>query len=696
MASRPKTLLERFWARTFDYPDKPAFYIRNRETAPKVIYPSVGAIPSASPAMSHRAVIIKPPAFKVMTQAQARHAIATVMAFLKQFGFKKGDRAAILAWNCPEWVCVYKAIQSLGGIAVPIYPHSTVEQINFILQNSGATFLFSNNNEQLKEYAARSQREARSNQTITTIHFDRIAEIVGNIVDRHKHTFLDWFIPNADGKLVNSPANWEAVQAQERYIECQRIMSYSDGFCGITYDDIATLIYTSGSTGRPKGCMLTHGNIAYACKSMVEHGFEQTDEDRYLSYLPLAHVFELVDGLSVCLWCGVPAAFCTIDDFPETVKAFGPTVLVGVPAVWRKIKERAEGKMAVEAGIKRWFIDQAFKNKALPAAPRNPNKREAALIGFLAFVFNCLPNKLTNFILDQLVFKKIRGELGGRLRVCITGGAPISLEVLKFYDQSTIQIVPGYGLSETTGGVTAVRPAGSKRCPGNCNRPGSTGELVPYMEMRIIDDNNQIVPAGEIGEVQFKGPLVFKGYWDLPDETAKTFTTDGWFKTGDLGRMDGIYLHITGRKKRMLKTDGGKYVPPEKIETSFDPNGLVQYVVPVGDGQPYISALIFLNQNKAAELLGKDNVMPTEANERAAFLATYPSIVKAVEQEVLAVNAKLERWETLKKFRIIPIEASVAAGLLTITFKIRTEEVLTRYAGVITEMYSEPKVKSAA
>lgn len=628
------SLLGSFWSHVFTNPDGKAVVLKNPfANSPPIVV-------AGGPPMGTGAHVIFPPALAHVTWESAGQAVATIMAYLRQNGFQKGDRAAILGWNSPEWVWADLAIQSLGGVTIPIYPHSAAEQVNYVLTDSAAKFTFSNEDEQLKKVS-----------TGKAVHFDQIPHELASWLP--VRPFFKWFVANSSPELADNPLSWPGISQ-----ELERLQSGFDkqGFCGITASDLATIIYTSGSTGVPKGGMLTHGNIAAACQGLTAHGFKQDPEnDLYLSFLPLAHVYERVDGMAMSIWNGVPVAFCKVDEVGAALKLYEPTMMLGVPAVWRKIKDNIEAKLKEATGLKKSIADWAFAQKQAG---------------------------LKRFVADLLVFSKIRSELGGRLRILLSGGAPISPDVLEFFNLLGLELLQGYGLTETAGGITTNRPSWMHKVEGPRNKVGSVGQLVASCEVKIVPEPGD---SSDQGEILLRGPLVFKGYWNMPEENAKTFTPDGWFKTGDLGRVDEDgFLFITGRKKRLLKTEGGKYVAPEKIEKAFEPYPIVQYAVPVGDGRKYVSALIFVNLAVAEKLVSR----PVPAGvDRVLFLASQDEVKKAVAEAVGAVNGKLERWETLKKFSIITQEASVANGLLTPTLKIRSEEVGKRFKTEIESLY---------
>lgn len=642
-------LIERFWLRVFDRPNEASSLVPNDKTEPDVL-----VVPSPA-GMRGGIVVIQPKPYLPIPNLNAGLAVSAMMANLRRLGVSKGDRVAILAWNCPEWVWADMAIQSLGAVTVPIYPNSAADMVNYILRDSGARIVLSNEEIQLMKVDPTSG--------VTGVHFDKMPQFVGNVSVAGTKSFFRWFVPAVEGVGGEiAAADWPLVQSELRCMEqaVRQPDAKGFGYARVTRDDIATIIYTSGSTGVPKGGVIKHGAIAAACEGLIAHGFRFKPRDLVLSYLPLAHVYERVDGTALALWEGVPMGFCRVEDVGETLKKLRPTVLLGVPAVWRKIRDKIMSKIAAETGLKKSLIDWAL-------AQTEP--------GF------------ARFVADLLVFRKIRAELGGRLRILMSGGAPISQDILDFFKLIGLELLQGYGLTETCGGLAVNLPSNQPTPDGKRpNKPGSVGRVLPNVNCKIVKLPGQ--EANRDGEIWVRGELLFSGYWNLPQETAKAMTEDGWFKTGDLGYIDEEeFLFITGRLKRLLKTDGGKYVAPEKIEKAMESETILQYIVPVGDGMPYISGIVFVNQLEALAVVARHNVSKPDGGFTPASLAENQHVLAAVQAAIENGNKKLERWETLKQFRIIPVEATVAAGLLTPTLKIRTEEVLKRYADVIAAIY---------
>lgn len=623
------TIVRRFWSHVFNTPERVGVLAKNESphrdevlVVPPSAHGGVGVVTLTEP--YHRPV----------TWEECGHIVAEIMLYLQSQGFKKGDRAAILSWNCPEWVWTDLAIQSLGGVSIPIYPNSAADQVNYILRDSGAKIMFGDVTEQTSKVDPATG--------VTTVLFSEALRFALDYSGKNDVQFLPV------GIRPEKPVRAEAA-AVVNSVKAAFKTQPANAFLGIKQEDIATLIYTSGSTGVPKGVVILQSVISSAFTSM-DKKFRFTHEDRYLSYLPLAHVYERVDGALLCLWNGVPTAFCRVDEMAEVVKQVKPTVMLGVPAVWRKIKDKADAQLNAATGLKATLIKWSMKQK-------NP--------GF------------KRWIADKLVFGKVRAALGGEVRIMLSGGAPIAPEILEFFELVGFCLRQGYGLTETAGGVTINTETE--------NRVGSVGKVIDCVQIRIVQEPGH--PEGT-GVIWLKGDAITPGYWNMPEENAKTFT-DGWFNTGDLGRIDADgYLWITGRKKRLLKTDGGKYVSPEKVEGSFGQiDELIHCVVPVGDGKPFIGALIFINQEKARALANQAprGVTPAE------FYASHPAVNKRVAEIVTIANKQLERWETVKQFAIVPIEATVDNGLLTNKLSIRTEEVLKRYGHLVEELYTRHK-----
>lgn len=635
MSNSNHTIVRQFWSHVYKKPDSVAVFVKNQAKGEKAVIITGGIHPGGIPTTS----MIEPPKYRRVSWRQSGLIVSELMLFLKMKGVRKGDRIGILSWNSPEWIWIDMAIQSLGATTVPIYPNSASEQVNFILENSGSRLIFCDSKEQIEK--------VDTNSGVTACLFE---EAFVKVFDYSGKT-----IP--DGTPVNTPRELVATPDAERLASKILANLYlggklNDNFLGIRQEDVSILIYTSGSTGIPKGVVQLHGTIASACLSLRRHGFEFTDEDIYLSYLPLAHIYERVNGAALCMWYGVTASYCAVEEMPEVVKDIRPTILLGVPKVWRKIKEKIDHQLGQATGLKARIRDWSLKQKA-PGFKR--------------------------WVADLLVFRKIRAGLGGRVRLLLSGGAAIAEDILTFFELAGFSLRQGYGLTETAG-------AASVNTLDN-NKVGSVGKVLDCVEVRIEPIEGV---EGKSGIIWLKGATITPGYWNLPEDNAKSFK-EGWFNTGDIGFVDDDgYLWITGRAKRLMKTDGGKYVPTEKLENAFDSIPLIEFVVPVGDARPFIGALFFLSREVAHKILnGAGEAVPAGAD--AAFYANHPLIQAKVAEAVTEANKEFERWETIKQYTIVPVEATVDNGLMTTKRTIKTEQVMGRYNDLVEELYTRKR-----
>jgi len=413
-------------------------------------------------------------------------------------------------------------------------------------------------------------------------------------------------------------------------------------------DDVATLIYTSGTTGTPKGVILTHGNVASnLCMSV-----QMTDiglDDAAISFLPLSHITARhVDYLLA--YRGVTIAYCPMfDDLPRTLLEVRPTVFVGVPRVYEKIHNQIQHKTQ---GTKRKIFDWALKV--------GRKYREQV-------INDQVPRSLSWKLANKLVFAKIREGVGGRARLFISGGAPLGKELAAWYADIGIRIDEGYGLTETSP-VIAVNTQQNHRL-------GTVGKVLPNLEVRIAAD----------GEVLVRGPSVFKGYWNMPEETAAAFEDD-WFKTGDIGHIDDDgYLSITDRKKDLIKTSGGKFIAPQPIENSLKANLYVGEAAVVGDKRRFPAVLIVPNFPILEEWA---KVHGISAESRKDLVRTHQ--VQALYEGIVdELNENLAQYEKLKKLMILPEELSIADGTLTPSMKLRRRHLEQRYHKQIDALYAE-------
>jgi long-chain acyl-CoA synthetase len=421
-------------------------------------------------------------------------------------------------------------------------------------------------------------------------------------------------------------------------------------------EDLATIIYTSGTTGEPKGVMLTHGNLAsninYTTGPM---GFG--DKDSCISFLPLSHV--TARHTDYALMChGVRLAYCPkFDQMSAAMQSIQPTIFLGVPRVYEKIRQAVEGKSAaspVKLKILHWAVDTGKAHRAEILAGKTPTA-------------------LSWKIADKLVYSKIRDAFGGRAGVFISGGAPLGMDSAGWFADVGIRIFEGYGLTETSPVIAVNYP--------NAHRIGTVGRVQENVQTRFAED----------GELEVKGPTVFKGYWKKEKESAEAFTADGWFKTGDIGHIDKDgYLSITDRKKEMLKTSGGKMIAPQPIENRLKANVLVSQAALVGDKHKF--ACLLISPNFAA-LEGWAKAQGIATGDHVALVKD-PRVVKAYQEIVDKVNMGLANFESIKRINVVPVEWTVEDGTMTPSMKLKRRVVEQRYAKEIGDFYVDEATAS--
>lgn len=590
--------------------------------------------------------------------------VAELMSFLAESGFKKGDRAAIISDNRREWIEADMAIQTLGGIVVPIFSHTNADQMNQIIEHSGSTFVFVETKRHLSRLTNTETKKI-------------VMEAPKDNADESMITFKSVFARGKAGSVLRQIAT--------------ELKGETIG--GVTFDDIATIIYTSGTTGQPKGSMISHGNIAFALDGIVRHGYKLREDDLYLSALPLAHVYGRVNGQYLALWCGKPTAFCKITEVGEALRLFEPTILLGVPKLWRKIRDAIEVELTKASGTKKRIINWAFSG----------NKKGAARL-----------------IADLLVFRKIRKRLGGRLRIAMSGGAALSADVQQFFAKIGIKLCQGYGMTETTGAICASLPENQD--------VGSSGRITDHTDVAIVP--HESVPADlgidiweplvkryqknsdgkcsgpQAGELVIKGPQIFKGYWNDPEATKKVLSENGWFKTGDVAVLyNKDFLAIVGRVLRVIKGENGKWIPVDLIEEAVysadqeDKFSVIQVIVPIaGSEYKFTGALVFVDPTEAKLFLEHKGITPPIAElegDACAFYAQHPLIREKIVSAIAKANKPRQIWERIKRIQIVEEEATVEGGHFTATLKVRPEAIKKKYADLVESIYSSNKSMEA-
>jgi len=549
---------------------------------------------------------------------QRVRALAT--AFLR-FGAQKGDRIAIISENRWEWAVTDFAALAIGAADVPLYPTLTGEQIA----------------EQVRDADCRIAVVSSRQQ------FDKLQSV-------RAQTQLQQIImmdsPAPDGAVAMSGllAEADALGAQRDPVFDALLRSVEPG-------DLATLIYTSGTTGEPKGVALTHGNFAANQNfAAVDFGFNSTDA--CISFLPLSHV--TARALDYVMYNhGAQVAYCTqFDKLPQAMREIRPTVIVGVPRVFEKIRQAVEQK-AAQSPVKKRLLGWAIRQGA----------------GFADTVYDGRkPGSLVWKLSNKLVYSKVREAFGGRVRIFVSGGAPLGIDTARWFASAGIALWEGYGLTETSPVIALNTPIR--------HRMGSVGMPLPNIELKLAED----------GELLVRGPSIFAGYWHKPAATAECLDSDGWFRTGDIAHLDADgFLYITDRKKELLKTSGGKLVAPQPIESKLKNNVLVAQAALIGDRHKFICALLSPNFAALEEWARHHGI----AAESRAVLVADSRVIALYAEIVREVNGALANFETLKRFRIVADEWTQDSGELTPSMKIKRRVLTARYSAVIDELYAD-------
>jgi len=549
-----------------------------------------------------------------VTAREFEEEVRTVAKGLIASGIAIGDRVAIMAKTRYEWTILDFAIWFAGAISVPIYETSSAEQIQWILEDSGAVALIVET-PALAE-TARPVLGSRCSR-MWTITDDAIAQLV-----QAGHGVSD--------DEINHRRN------------------------SLNPDSLATLIYTSGTTGKPKGVQLTHGNFLAECGNVVQGAADLflKPNGSTLLFLPVAHVFGRMVQIGA-VTAGLHLAHCSdINRLPQDLASFKPTFVLAVPRIFEKIYNGAESR-AEAAGKGNIF------RKASDTAIAYSECLDSGRIGVAL--------RLKHKLFDKLVYSKIRAGMGGAVEAAISGGAPLGARLGHFYRGAGVNILEGYGLTETTAGATLNLSQAQK--------VGSVGKPLPSTTVRIAED----------GEVLMKGPIVMRGYWQNDAANAEVFTEDGFFRSGDLGALDEDgFLTITGRKKELIVTAGGKNVAPAVLEDRVRAHPLVSQCLVVGDNKPFIAALVTLD----ADAIKGWSAANKKSGTSIADLAKDPALIAVIQTAIDDANKAVSRAESIRKFTILPVDFTIADGQLTAKLSVKRHVVAGQFAREINDLFA--------
>jgi len=557
-----------------------------------------------------------------VTASQFRDEVTALAKGLVAAGIEPGDRVALMSHTRYEWTLIDYAIWTTGATVVPVYETSSAEQAEWILSDSGARALF-----------------------VETAAFEQVIEGFRDRVPALEHI---WQIEAGTEASLNSLT--QAGAGVEDQVIAERAAAAKAA-------DLATVIYTSGTTGRPKGCELTHQNLLSAVRNAFLGpltDFTSMEDSGTLLFLPLAHVFARIIEVG-CIEAGIVLGHCgDINALLPALAAFRPTFILAVPRVFEKVYNSAEQKAVSE---KKGAI---FGRAARTAIAYSQGLDAPGGPGFGL--------RAQHALFDRLVYAKLRAALGGRAGYAVSGGAALTERLCHFFRGVGVTVLQGYGLTETTAAATVNRP--------DRNKIGTVGQPLPGVGIKIDQD----------GEILIQGGLVFPGYWHNETATKETFAGEGWFRTGDLGELDDEgFLTITGRKKEIIVTAGGKNVAPAVLEDRLRSHALISQTMVVGDGRPYIAALITLDPEAFGPWKARHG-KPADAT--IASLRDDPDLIADVQAAVDDANQAVSRAESIRRVRILDDDFTVESGQLSAKLGIRRSVLAKDFAADIDMLYS--------
>ena len=559
-----------------------------------------------------------------VTAAQFRDEVRALAKGILAAGIRPGDRVGLMSHTSYAWTLIDYAIWTAGAVTVPVYETSSAEQVEWILSNGGCRGVFAE----------------------TDAHAVTITSVKGNLPG-----LLSIWLMDTIGVVTAAGSDIGDDELDAR-------------MAGRRADDLATIIYTSGTTGRPKGCELTHRNLLSASRNAVQgalHELFETDGSSTLLFLPLAHCFARIIQVACIEGGAVLQHWEDSSTLAHALPETKPVFLLAVPRVFEKVFNSAQQQAAASGAKSRIFRAAGDTAVAFSRAQSIPESGSVSRGPGQAL-------KMRHALFDRLVYAKLRAAVGGRVAYAISGGAPLGERLGHFFRGAGITVLEGYGLTETSAAAVVNRP--------NRNKIGTVGLPIPGTTIRIADD----------GEILIGGPIVFRGYWGNEEATAEALDSDGWLHTGDIGALDDEgFLSVTGRKKELIVTAGGKNVAPAVLEDRLRAHPLVSQTMVVGDNRPFIACLITLD-GEALEFWKQQHGKPADATP--ADLAEDPDLIAELQAAVDDANKAVSRAESIRKFRILATDFTEASGHLTPSLKVKRSVVAKDFAREIEILYA--------
>jgi len=564
----------------------------------------------------------------IFTWSELEHQTAEVAAGMAELGLQRGDRVAVFAGTRADWTICDHAILTLGAVTVPVYHTSTTGQLTYIVNNCQARFLVVDTEARLELVRETRERMRSVQQVVVMDRFDLQGQPdTISLVDltRRGRRYL------------------------RRYPELPRRAAAET-----RPEEEATYVYTSGATGMPKGVVLTHHNLLSAVRG-ISAAMPLDDNDVTVAFLPPSHIYGRI-GQLLPLQTGASTAYAQrIDRLEEVLVEVKPTYILGVPLVYERIYRSLVQRFR-DLGPLRKVLFQRGLSTGLSRirAPANGRGR--------------VGDRLLGQVSDRTVFARFREAFGGRMRFCVSGGAPLHPSIAEFFRVMGIEILEGYGLTETAAAATLGRLGD--------NRIGSVGHPIPGMRIRIAPG----------GEVLIRGDSVFREYYGLPEDTAEAFDDEGWFRTGDTGWIDSEgRLILTGLVKDLIITSGAKNIAPQYVEAALKMSPWIREAMVYGDRRRYVVALVDIRQEPAQELAQSLGVDPDDWGA----LSQHPRLVEQVQSEIDIANRRLARFEQVRRFAIAPQPLSIGEGSISHSMKLRREQVAAQYQDLIDSLYNE-------